>query len=250
MDFDKEGEKIILESFERISLDEMNEVALMNRTDTKFVLARSTFQEVLPQLKEHYKTLEVEGTPLNKYKTQYFDTGTFKFYQDHHNERSLRFKVRIRKYVESDIYFLEVKKKFKGRTNKKRIKIGDFEEVLSKDSVDYIENLTGSPIQLESKLYNFFERITLVNKFEKERLTIDLNLGFQSSEANIEFPHIVIAELKQEKVNRNSLFYTLMKQYGVRPNGFSKYCMGAMSLNPQLKSNNFKRKKLLINKLK
>ena len=73
MDFDKEGEKIILESFERISLDEMNEVALMNRTDTKFVLSRSTFQEVLPQLKEHYKTLEVKGTQLNKYKTQYFD---------------------------------------------------------------------------------------------------------------------------------------------------------------------------------
>jgi len=250
MDFEKEGEKAILETFDRITLDEMNEVALMNRTDTKFVIARSVFQEVLPQLKEHYRALEVEGTKINKYKTQYFDTGSFQFYTDHHNERSLRYKVRIRKYVESDIYFLEVKKKFKGRTNKKRIKINDFENELSRGSIEYIEAVTGVPFQLESKLYNFFERITLVNKYEKERLTIDLNLGFESPTDKIEFPHIVIAELKQEKVNRNSLFFKLMKQYGVRPNGFSKYCMGAMSLNPDLKNNNFKRKKLLINKLK
>lgn len=250
MDFAQGREKEILESFEKITLDQMNEVALMNRTDTKFVIGRGIFQEVLPQLKENYRALEVEGTTLNKYSTQYFDTGSFQFYTDHHNERGLRYKIRIRKYVESDIYFLEVKKKFKGRTNKKRIKINDFENELSQGSIEYIEAVTGVPFKLESKLFNYFERITLVNKFEKERLTIDLNLGFESPNANVDFPHIVVAELKQERVNRKSLFFRLMKKYGVRPNGFSKYCMGAMTLNPDLKHNNFKRKKILINKLK
>jgi hypothetical protein len=143
-----------------------------------------------------------------------------------------------------------VKKKYKGRTDKKRIKVPDFEKVLSAGSKEYIEAVIGKEYGLESKLWNSFDRITLVNKFEKERLTLDLNLGFQDGDNSENFPHIVIAELKQENVNRNSLFYELMKKNLVRPNGFSKYCAGTAVLNPTLKSNNFKEKLLLLEKLK
>ena len=99
------------------------------------------------------------------------------------------------------------------------------------------------------KLWNGFRRITLVNNNEKERLTLDLGLNFDWEGKKETFDHVVIAELKQENANRESLFYSLMKKNGIRPNGMSKYCVGAISLFPDLKYNNFKEKILLIDKL-
>ena len=50
-----------------------------------------------------------------------------------------------------------------------------------------------------------------------------------------------MAELKQEKLNRQSPFYRLMREMGIRPKGFSKYCMGqSLTNNKHIKSNRFK----------
>lgn len=249
MAFDRFSEKNHLSKFQSISLDEMKEVELMNRIDTKFVIGRTAFNQILPELAEGYKSLEIGGTRMGAYSTQYFDTPEYRFYLDHHNGRGLRHKVRIRNYVESNLYFLEIKKKFKGRTDKKRIVVKDFEKELTTGSKEYVEAVIGREMGLESKLYNSFDRITLVNKAEKERLTIDMNLAYEAKEEKRGYDHIVIAELKQENINRQSLFYRMMKKNIIRPNGFSKYCVGAITLNPTLKYNNFKTNMLLIDKL-
>lgn len=240
----------ILEKFQGTSLSEMDEVKLMNRTDTKFVVKRTLFNEVLPALGEHYKVLEILGNRINSYETLYYDYPNFQFFLDHHNGRGNRFKVRIRNYVESKLYFLEIKNKFKGRTIKKRIKVDDFELELSEKSKGFINDVIGKETNLEAKLWNSFGRITLVNNTEKERLTLDLNLTFEWKDNKVVYDHVVIAELKQENVNRNSIFYSLMKKNGIGPYSISKYCVGAVSLNPDLKYNNFKEKLLLIDKLK
>ena len=88
-----------------------------------------------------------------------------------------------------------------------------------------------------------------MNQKEKERLTLDLNLGFSWDKNEQNFPASIIGELKQENVNRNSLFYSMMKQRGIQPNSISKYCIGAVTLNPKLKYNNFKEKTLLLDKI-
>jgi len=240
----------ILENFQGTSLSEMDEVKLMNRTDTKFVVKRTLFNEVLPTLGEHYKVLEILGNRINSYETLYYDHPNFQFFLDHHNGRGNRFKVRIRNYVESKLYFLEIKNKVKGRTIKKRIKVDDFELDFSEKSKGFINDVIGKETNLEAKLWNSFGRITLVNNKEKERLTLDLNLTFEWKDNKVVYDHLVIAELKQENVNRNSVFYSLMKENGIGPYSISKYCVGAVSLNPSLKYNNFKDKLLLIDKLK
>lgn len=239
-----------MQSFKHISLGEMDEVKLLNRTDTKFVMRRSLINELFQPLSEAYRCLNVEGNIISRYKTLYFDTPDHHFYMTHHNGYLNRYKVRIRKYVESGIFFLEIKNKRKGRTIKSRIRVSGFEEELSADSKAYIGEVMGDSLPLESKLYNSFGRVTLVNNEEQERLTIDFDLGFQWKNQEHQYDHVVIAELKQDGVNRNSLFYRLMKENGVRPTGMSKYCLGAMSLDSELKYNNFKPKKLLIDKLK
>jgi hypothetical protein len=243
-------EKEIIQPFEPISLVEMDSVQLMNRTDTKFVIDRNVFNQLLPELKKHYKALEILGNRINSYETLYYDKPNFQFFLDHHNGKGNRFKVRIRNYVESNLYFLEIKNKFKDRTDKKRIKTTDFELKLTEKSIGFINEVIGEPTQLEAKLWNSFGRITLVNKNLEERLTLDLNLSFRWENHNVTYDHIVIAELKQSSVNRNSPFYSLMKKNKIRPYSISKYCIGAVSLNPELKYNNFKEKLILIEKLK
>lgn len=109
----------ILKTFKGTSLSEMDEVKLMNRTDTKFVIKRTLFNELLPTLRVHYKVLEILGNRINSYETLYYDHSNFQFFLDHHNGVGNRFKVRIRNYVESELYFLEIKNKYKGRTVKK-----------------------------------------------------------------------------------------------------------------------------------
>lgn len=238
-----------LQQFKPITLSEMDEVKLMNRTDTKFVFPRSILSEVLETLSHTYRILEINGKRISSYQTLYFDTVNFQFYLDHHNGRGDRFKVRIRNYVESELFFLEIKNKYKGRTDKKRIRLEGFEHEFSSLSDEFVKGIVGEDAKLEAKLWNSFSRITLVNQAEKERLTLDLNLGFSWKDKEETFSSTVIGELKQENVNRNSLFYSLMKKKGVLPNSISKYCIGAISLNPELKYNNFKAKTLLLDKI-
>ncbi len=227
----------------------MDAVKLLNRTDTKFVIPKDLFVRILPILKENYKVLEIKNKRVAQYKTLYFDTDDFGFYTHHHNGWPNRYKVRMRKYIDSDLCFLEIKNKKKGRTLKSRIKITDFEEEMSAKSLQFIDDVIPRNIRLIKKLWNSFHRITLVNKTDTERLTLDIGLGFQWNEKNLSLNNVIIGEVKQEKVNRSSPFMKLIKENGVRPMRVSKYCIGAKLLYPGLKNNRFKQKHLHINKI-
>jgi hypothetical protein len=227
----------------------MDSVKLLNRTDTKFVIPKDTFARILPNLKDSYKVLEIKNKRIAKYKTLYFDTINFDFYKHHHNGWPNRYKVRMRKYIDSDLCYLEIKNKKKGRTLKKRIQIPDFEEEMSKASLKFIHDIIPNNIHLRKKLWNSFNRITLVNKTDTERLTLDIGLGFQWNEKDLSLSNVIIGEVKQEKVNRSSPFMKLLKENGVRPMRVSKYCIGAKLLYPELKNNRFKEKHIHINKI-
>lgn len=233
-----------LQQFVPIHLSEMDEVRLMNRIDTKFAFCMEDLLKLLPELQKDYYVFEIENTRTPQYKSLYFDSDSFKFYHDHHNQKMSRFKVRIREYVESRIHFFEIKHKFKGKTFKKRIPINGFEEVLNAKELDFLKQVNVDEINLNACLWNSFRRITLVHKKRKERLTLDFNLEF-SWEGKIEnFPNLIIAELKQERLNRNSEFYELMKKELIRPYRLSKYCIGSIQLHKKkgLKYNRFKEK--------
>ena len=113
----------IAETFETIGLTDMDSVQLMNRVDTKFVFTLNDLELVLPKLSEYYYILNVEGVLLSEYESLYFDDAKFSSYHDHHRKKVDRFKVRYRKYINSNLAFLEVKHKSKGRTEKSRIRV-------------------------------------------------------------------------------------------------------------------------------
>lgn len=234
----------ILNTFHPILLNQMDDVRLMERIDTKFAFHINELETILQELSGFYNILEVNGKRISHYQSLYFDNEKFQFYNDHHNRKNHRFKVRYRKYVDSELYFLEVKEKRKGRTLKKRIPVKNFNNELIGRSKTFVENTINDREKLEPKLWNQYQRITLVHKKQKERLTLDINLKFEwKNEAKI-YPDIVIAELKQLKRNRRSPFYKLMKKRLHRPHRISKYCIGMINLysNKKIKYNRFKRK--------
>jgi hypothetical protein len=233
--------KYLIDSYDPISLSEMSRVSLLDRIDTKYVFGVSQLYEALHQLARQYRVLEIEGTCLNRYQTVYFDTFDFRLYQQHHNGSSSRYKVRTRRYVESDLNFFEIKHKTGLRTVKTRFQIPKMKLELDRDADEFVVSHT--PLkgdQLEPKLWNQYMRTTLVSKHRRERLTIDINLTFGWGRTCMELPGIVIAEVKQERLSLDSEFIQQMRAMGIHPTSFSKYCIGACLLYDNLKSNNFK----------
>ena len=241
----------LIRAFNPIHLEQMDRVKLMNRVDTKFAFDLTILSDILPELVENYAILEINSVRTPSYQSQYFDDQNLTFYKDHHNGRTNRFKVRIRKYIESNLLFLEIKHKFKGRTIKKRIEVDDFKVNLTSEMNAFINDNKAAKSALMPILENAFHRITLVNKTKNERLTLDFDLSFKRENTTKEFKNLVIAELKQEKIDRTSPFFVAMKNRIIRPYRLSKYCLGAMALyeKEKIKINRFKRKYIYLHKI-
>jgi hypothetical protein len=242
--------KNILEGFEPISLKEMDEVKLMNRVDTKYMLHIDQLPEILNDLQPEFRVLEINQVRLSRYETLYFDTEDHNLYLDHHNGRMNRFKIRKRRYMESGISFFEIKtKNNKGRTQKERIRQKESPESISGKSAAFLKEVTSLlPEMIKPALWIKFSRITLVNKQLTARLTIDVGLHFWLDKKQKTYPELVIAELKQD-FTAKSPFNDIMHKYHILDTSISKYCLGIISLNENIKHNNFKPKLLRLKKL-
>jgi hypothetical protein len=241
----------LLEPFDGITLQELDEIKLMNRVDTKFVFSIDSLNSLLPLLIKDFNCLHVNNCTIQTYKSLYFDDENFSLFKAHHNGRVNRFKVRIRNYVESQLYFLEIKHKVKNRTDKLRIELTDFAQKLDAFQIEFIHNVLQKKMDLLPVLWNEFQRITLSGKNRNERLTLDLHLNFNQDESNFVMENVVVAELKQDDLDRNSPFYQIMKKQGVRPLRVSKYCVGLYSIHGQqkIKGNRFKKKIKILNSI-
>jgi hypothetical protein len=210
----------------------MSGVALLKRTDTKYVLNTAHALAALDCLREDYLALEVAGTRLQRYRTQYFDTETLALYLRHHAGNAVRYKVRSRAYLDSGHSFIEVKRKDnRDWTTKHRAPTAELLARLTPDARAFVREHFPLPDQiLVPTLQNDFFRITLVSKRHPERLTMDLDIRFARPGSAVELPDVVIAELKQHGINRASEFVQVMRALNLHPTGISKYCVGVALL--------------------
>lgn len=240
----------ISEKFSPISLQEMDGVSLLKRTDTKFIIPQSMLPHILSGILSSYRLLEINGRRRMNYKSLYFDTPEKKFYLDHHNGKLRRTKIRIREYVDSNLFFFEIKlKDGKGNTNKLRCPISKFEQSIPSFYANFVKESTGINYDLRPTLWNNFQRMTFVNTQGKERVTVDLNLSYSFLDDEKKIANLVIIELKQERYNRNSILVRALKEYSIVPYGFSKYCIGMTQLYSDIKYNAFKPKLLRLKKI-
>lgn len=233
----------ILAGMAPATLDEMAAVALLDRRETKFVLRERDLARALQRLVDDYRVLEIDGRRAHSYLSLYFDTSDFRLYHRHHAGGKNRYKVRSREYMDTRLAFLEVKHKIdRSHTIKNRVQTPRLLTRLCPDGEQFVRaHFPLAAEALEPKLWNAYRRITLISKRHPERLTIDFHSHFFTGHTGQTLPGIVIAEVKYDSAHRHSEFIRVMREMGIRPMGFSKYCIGVTLLFPgQVKSNNFK----------
>lgn len=242
----------ILNRFNSISLTELEQLNLLNRYDTKFLIPKNYLNNFLCQLTDNFSVLEINGLRNFAYRTLYFDTENNEFYHQHHNGKCQRSKIRYRHYVDSDVYYFELKQRNNySFTSKKRVRVDSaIEKVKEKESELLKSELNLDLHDLYSKVLVQYDRITLVNSFVPEKITIDTNIKFSNTDNSVNLDNVVLVELKQKRFNHNSDTYNILKGLNIHSiDGFSKYCMAMIYTNTVSKFNRFKPKVMLLNKI-
>jgi len=234
----------ILADYDSITLEEIERASLLRRKDRKYLFSTRFLPEVLKQVSETYRVLEINGERSHPYRTFYYDTPELEMYHKHHRGMANRHKVRFREYSTSDVRFLEVKRKnARGITNKKRIQTSGMDQITLLKEADFLEK--NSPYHSEGisfTLENGFNRTTLVSQSQAERITLDFQLSFKGhgEEACLDLPGVCVAEIKYENHLSGSVFHKALRDSKIKPRRFSKYAIGMALLHPELKQNRFK----------
>ncbi len=241
----------LLSRFAPLSLADMDDVALLDRSDIKYVMNVRQLNCVLTTLTDSYRILEIEGMRLHHYRTLYFDTVDLALYGAHHAHRRNRYKVRSRQYVDNHQAFLEVKcKTGSDRTVKSRMPTRGLVTRITPETRDFVNMHSSLTAELLAPaLWNEFYRVTLVSERRRERLTLDLNVQLRNDRHAAALTDIIVAELKQGRPDRDAEFARQMRVMGIRPTPFSKYCIGVALLYHNVKRNNFRPILRLLNKL-
>jgi hypothetical protein len=227
--------------YESVGLEAAASAALMRRTDTKFLLSLEEAGAALAALAGDYFVLEVAGRRVRRYRSLYFDTEDLALYRQHHAGRPFRAKVRSREYVETRQPFLELKRRTKrGVTLKERRPTPALLTSIDGAAGGMLSGLPGGALSLRPVLWNSFSRITLVGRGRRERVTLDLDLCFRGGGRDAALPGVAVAEVKTEGAGRESPFRRRMRELGVRPTAFSKYCVGVVLLLEGAPRNRFK----------
>lgn len=237
----------LLESFDPISLDALNQKAeMLARIDNKYVVRRETLQQVVPQIADQFEILEIGDCRDFQYDTRYFDDPQCSAYYEHHQGLRKGFKVRVRRYADAGLCYLEVKVKGKrGQTIKSRLPYDPAHlHALSQDGMNFArETYTGhygKPFNydLRPSLDLRYKRITLVAKNGAERMTIDTDLNFWAGDRTIGLgSDVFIVETKSELGRGTAdLAFRQVKERSMKR--CSKYCIG-MAVTGQISRWNY-----------
>lgn len=225
-------------AFAPIGLDALNaKAAMLERLDNKYVVRRVALAPAVAELARHFDILEIDGRRSFGYDTCYFDDAERSSYFDHHRGRRQRVKVRVRRYTDADLCFVEVKlKDRRGITVKKRMPYdpADYgrldERALAHVETAYRELYARDyGRRLEVALQMSYRRITLVAKDGGERMTVDHDIRFHAGDGSqATDDDVFIVETKS--ANGNGIADKILRQGHQHPTkNCSKYCVG-MSL--------------------
>ena len=224
--------------------------SLLDRVDRKYVVPTEVVDQLLADLAgtdEDWRVLEIDGERSFGYRSVYFDDARLSTYRAHLQRRRRRYKVRVRRYTDSDLCMLEVKRKgLRGRTEKlRRPHASGAQADLGLTGWEFVaEALDGylppPDRDLSPVLVTANRRTTLASVQGGARVTLDTDLtcGWGATRARLR-PGLVLVESKV--AHRSSSVDRLLRSYGHRPVRLSKFCVGVASLEPDLPSNPWRR---------
>ncbi len=238
----------LLDSFNSIDLKELNAKAeMLSRIDNKYVLTRGALQKVIDKVTDKFDILDIDNCRAFTYDTRYFDDPKRSAYYEHHQGLRKGFKVRVRSYADTGIYFLEVKVKGKrGMTVKHRLPYDPAKrDALSSEGMGFVKDAYcghyGKPFEYDLKhaLDLRYTRITLVAKSGGERMTIDTDLQFRSSGKSVHVGSDIFIVETKSALGRGIADLSFRKVHERPAKRCSKYCIGMAALGEVSKWNRF-----------
>lgn len=228
-----------------ISLQCLNEsAALQQRVDRKYVVTGRLIEQLLADLFLDLQVLDNAGSRSFEYDTVYFDTQNFDLYRLAATARRCRYKVRVRKYVDSGETMLEVKTKSgRGDTIKHRFQHDHSScAVLTDQARETIAKVVphSTHVQhLEHVLTSNYSRTTLLQVSSSSRATIDCGLVCADLDGNSVGLDRLVLETKS--IGGTSSIDRWLWRSGNRPCRISKYATSVAILRPELPTNRWHR---------
>ena len=235
-------------SFSPISLEDLNAKAeMLSRIDNKYVVKAHELRKAIPELEKEFDVLDINQQRAFTYDTRYFDDAHRSAYYEHHQGLRKGFKVRIRRYVDAKLCFLEVKVKGKrGMTEKFRLpydvsEIGHLTEEACEFARETYSNQYGKPFRYDLRrvLDVRYKRITLVAKSGGERMTIDTDLQFWSAGRSLSVGSDVFIVETKSQLGRGYADKCLRGVNVRLTKRCSKYCIGMATLGEVTRFNRF-----------
>lgn len=229
-----------------ISLEQLNaNASMLVRRDNKYVINEDQLGPAKDGLAKHFDILEIDGKRDFVYETCYFDDPSRTSYFDHHRGRRQRCKIRMRKYVDTQLCFAEIKLKGKrGLTVKQRVacpvdQYGELNEGAAAHMRSTYRDLYERDLDqvLDPVVWMHYRRMTLVAKQGGERMTIDRGLVFTDASGSHHIDDdLVILETKSG--NANGIADKILRSLHQHPtNSASKYCVSVAVLRQVSKYN-------------
>lgn len=234
--------------FDPISLDTLNARAeMMSRIDNKYVLRADQLGALLPALASKFDILDIDERRAFTYATRYFDDEVKSAYFEHHQGLRKGFKVRVRRYVDASLCFLEVKVKGKrGMTEKFRMPYDSNSlDCLTEEAKGFAQRTYRNQYEksfdyiLNPALDLQYQRIALVAREGEERMTIDTNMRFMANGLAVSAGMgVFIVETKS--ANGRGFADILLRNAHERPTKrCSKYCIGMAATGQVMRYNRF-----------
>jgi len=231
-----------LRPFSRSSLEDSKAMSFLNRFDTKYVLKVNHAFDFLNDIQDNYSLLQINDKLIQSYKTVYFDTPDLYCFNMHHNKRANRFKFRTRQYLSNGKIYNEIKQKLNtGKTIKfrqRRDEMNDISE-FDGDFANLIHSNHYNVDNLAPSLFVSFNRITLLNKYFPERMTLDFGLEYGYNNEEFSLGNTVIIELKRERTPDRTISQEFFRKIAKTPTSFSKYAIGITLTHEEAKKNRF-----------
>lgn len=237
-------------------------IPIFNRFERKYVVTIEQRDQLIHYFKDYldFDPYSTNGKSYTIYNI-YFDTHDYSIIRNSISKPKYKDKLRLRTYTfpikDQDIVFLEIKKKFKKRVNKRRLTltykaakdylysglIPNLESYMDKQifhEIDYFIKYN----QAKPGSYIRYDRIAFVSKTDNFRITFDSNLIFRNSNVNLEnkqgipimaSPNLCVMEIKSEdnfplwlvrKLSELKLYSQSFSKYG---KAYENYLIGGQN---------------------
>jgi VTC domain len=216
--------------------------ALLQRSDTKFLVPIALLPALLGELPAHYAVLGAPGALGSPYRTLYFDTPELRCFHDHRRGRRLRHKLRIRTYDDRRLTYLEIKsRRSSALTDKARLELPYDQGHLDERCAALIAaRCQLDAAQLRPQLWIDYRRLTLIGLHREERCTLDFSLSVADvdhTRTTAALDGLAFLEVKQPEPDPASPMLRALRALQQRPRSLSKYLVAVCELHPEERAN-------------